>query len=228
MSNNYRSPDEFPEDDDSYSLIGPGELGVIAFDYLKGHKFLKQKTRILDIGCGNGHDSFYFLNNMDCEILGIDISKKAIAMAIEKARNGNYKNVKFECRSFTEISDGAYDIIFISGLYHFLKSEARDLLKKILKELLNPYGLLFLLTLSANDRLYYGRGTPVPSEHHSFIYSESGLTGVYLHFSTYDELISDFKFLDIKKLYEPEEYNPHLRGPENFLPWILIGEKPGN
>ena len=228
MSNDYRSSDEFPEDEGAYTLEGPGELGVIAINFLKDHRLSKQKINILDIGCGNGHDSFYFLDNLNCEIIGFDISNKAIAIATEKAKNKKYKNVKFECKSFIELLEGAYDIIFISGLYHFLKSEERDLLKNIIKKLLNPNGLLFLLTLSSNDTLYYGKGTPVPSESHSFIYSDLNTPDVYLHFSTRDELLSDFEFLDIKKLFEPKEYDPLLRGPENFLPWILIGEKPGN
>jgi len=40
-------------------------------------KIKKQKGKILDIGCGNGRDSFFF-NQKGYNVTGIDISKKAI------------------------------------------------------------------------------------------------------------------------------------------------------
>ena len=36
-----------------------------------------KKSRVLDIGCGNGRDS-YFFNKKGFKVTGIDISKKAI------------------------------------------------------------------------------------------------------------------------------------------------------
>ena len=46
----------------------------------------------------------------------------------------------------------------------------------------------------------------------------------YLHFSTRDELVEDFWFLEIKELYEHHEYDPQVKGPVKYIPGILIGE----
>ncbi len=112
------------------------------------------------------------------------------------------KNMKFECRSFTDLTKGEFDIIFCSGLYHFLKIDETELMRKKIKSLLKPHGLLFLSTLSVNDPFYYGSSELVPNEPNTFIYSDQTVACVYLHFSTKDELNEDFRFLDIKRLFK--------------------------
>jgi hypothetical protein len=46
----------------------------------------------------------------------------------------------------------------------------------------------------------------------------------YLHFSTRDELLEEFWFLEIKELCEHYEYDQQVKRPVNYIPWILIGE----
>jgi cyclopropane fatty-acyl-phospholipid synthase-like methyltransferase len=224
MSNDSPQPNDIQEYNEDYTLDGPSELGLAAVDYLKDKGYSHQYRKILDIACGNGRDSFYFINNLDCEILGIDISSQAIDLAKNKTTLEARKNMKFECKSYSDLTDGEFDIIFSSGLYHFLKKNERELMRNKIVSLLKPCGLLFLSTLSVNDPFYYGSGKPVQNEPHTFIYSDQTVAGVYLHFSTKDELMDDFSYLDIKRLFEHEDYNPKIKGPVNYIPWILVGE----
>lgn len=176
---------------------------------------------ILDIGCGYGRDVFYFLDNFRCRILGIDISKKAIEIALDtdtalKTQKGD--DVKFECCNFTELRDGKYDLVFISNLYQLLKKDERQELRKTIMRTLAPNGLLFLSTLSVRDPEHYRKGIPVFGESNSF------QEKVYIHFCTREELIEDFAFLNIKELYEHEYYEPHANGEvHHHISWILIG-----
>jgi cyclopropane fatty-acyl-phospholipid synthase-like methyltransferase len=202
----------------SWELEGPSELGIAAVKYLQASGLDKRALSILDIGCGNGRDAFYFCDNLACKVLGIDISMEAVDIATDRASKAQIKNVEFQCRSYTELKAGRYDIVFTASVYHSLNKEARQEFREVVKRSLKPKGTLFLSTLSIHDPEYYGRGTPVPDEPNSF------RNGVYLHFSTREELVQDFSFVNMKALYEHEDYDPRVKGEINYTPWILVGQ----
>ena len=209
-------------------LVEPSELATAAVEYLQKYKSNKEILSILDIGCGNGRDAFYFSDNLRCSVLGIDLSGEAIHFASNRALKLQKGNVKFQRLNFTELKEGKYDIVFTASLYHFLKKNEREEFRKIVMRTLKPNGLLFLSTLSVGDTEYYGKGTPVPEESNSFLYEHSAGNKVYLHFCTREELIEDFDFLNIKELYEHEDYDPRVKRPINYIPWIMIGEYTGS
>lgn len=202
-------------------LDGPSELGLAAVEYLKNNRPGSEKLDILDIGCGNGRDAFYLIASLNCDVLGVDISREAIDMA--KTRAGEAKNgrVRFQCRSYTELRTGKFDVVLCASVYHFLNREAREEFREVVKRSLKPDGLLFLSTLSVNDSEYYGKGTPVKGEVNSF------RDDVYVHFSTREELIQDFDFVNVVELYEHDDYDPRVKGPTNYIPWIMIGAYAG-
>jgi SAM-dependent methyltransferase len=202
-------------------LEGPSELGIAAAQYIESNRPTGEKLSILDIGCGNGRDAFYLVNNLRCDVLGLDISKEAIDIAKERAREAQTKNVKFQCRSYTGLRAGKYDIVLCASVYHFLNREAREEFRKVVKSSLKTGAMLFLSTLSVNDSEYYGKGTPVKGEPNSF------RDDVYVHFSTKEELTRDFDFVNAVELYEHDDYDPRVKGPVNYIPWILIGEYAG-
>lgn len=208
-------------------LEGPSELAIAAVGYFKKCKLNKEILSILDIGCGNGRDAFYFSDYLRCRILGIDISEEAVDIASNAALKAQKEDVKFQCCNFTELRGGKYDIVFSASVYHFLKKNERTEFRKMVMRTLKPNGLLFLSTLSVGDTEYYGKGTPVPEESNSFLYEFSPGESVYLHFCTREELVEDFAFLNIKGLYEHEDYDYSVKGPINYIPWILIGEYAG-
>jgi SAM-dependent methyltransferase len=193
----------------------PSELAVVTVEYLQEIGFDDKYVSILDVGCGYGRDAAYFCQHLNGMITGIDVSKEAIRMARDA-----YPGIKaeFQRRSFTEVHK-AYDVVFVSNLYHILRGSERKMLRKAVARLLKPVGLLFLGALSTNDPQEYGKGTPVPDEPNSFEGKK------YSHFFTQDELLQDFGFLKIKKLYEHEYYEPRATGdPHHHISWILIGE----
>ena len=57
------------------------------------YKFLKNyKGSIVDVGCGNGRDLTYFVNNK-LNIIGIDISKNAIEICKKKISKKIHQNL---------------------------------------------------------------------------------------------------------------------------------------
>ncbi|MBU3966542.1 MAG: class I SAM-dependent methyltransferase [Euryarchaeota archaeon] len=200
----------------------PSELAITAVKYLQKNRSNNMILSILDIGCGYGRDAFYFLDNIRCRILGIDISEKAIDIATNAAFKAQKEDVKIQCCNFTKLKEGKYDIVFISNLYQLLKKNEREELRKTVMRTLKPNGLLFLGTLSERDPEHYGKGTPVPGESNSF------QEKVYLHFCTKKELVEDFTFLNIKELYKHEYCEPRVTGEiHHHISWILIGEYVG-
>ncbi len=75
------------------------------------------KGKILDIGCGNGRDSI-FLAKKGYEVVGIDITPKAIALA---KKNGlKTKNLKFIVADAEKLpfKDGSFDSVYSAGVFH--------------------------------------------------------------------------------------------------------------
>lgn len=198
---------------------GPSELAVAAVKYLRKYRPNSRALDVLDIGCGYGRDSFYLQDNLECRVLGIDVSEKAIDMASKKALEMKKKDVKFRWCDFGALDEGKYDVIFCSHVYHLLQADARRAFRETVMRLLKSGGLVFLSTLSVRDPEHYGKGRPVPGEPNSFV------DKVYHHFCTREEIMQDFAFLAIKELYEREYDEPRAAGEvHHHILWIFSGE----
>ncbi|MEJ2279543.1 MAG: hypothetical protein P8Y70_17640 [Candidatus Lokiarchaeota archaeon] len=132
--------------------------------------------------------------------------------------NSTKTNVIFECMDWKDLDDSQYDIIYISGVYHFFKKGDRCLFISKIKKIIKSPGYLFLSTLSSNDTQYYGKGVPVKNDPNSF------QSEIFLHFSSKEELLKDFKFLKIFDLSEFFHKN-YAKDTDYHTMWILIGKK---
>ena len=201
----------------------PSELACVAVTYLRAYKPDNQPMSIVDIGCGYGRDTLYLANVLQCTVLGIDRSAKAIEIASSILTNVNQETVIFRQCDFCDLEYEKYDIVFTSHLYHLLNGDERKKLRRTINRLLKPKGLLFLSTLSVNDPEHYGKGNLVPGEPNSF-YDKT-----YLHLCTRDELLDDFGFLYMKDIYEHEFREPRTTGEtHHHISWIMTGENIGD
>ncbi|HYF83483.1 MAG TPA: class I SAM-dependent methyltransferase [Clostridia bacterium] len=103
-------------------------------------KGLLEKSKVLDIGCGNGRNSIYLAKH-GFEVDGIDFSSTSIEWANQKA-NENSVSVKFINQSFFdfEASCNSYDFIYDSGCLHHVKPHRRNQYIKRIVDLLKPEG----------------------------------------------------------------------------------------
>ncbi len=200
----------------------PGELAGAAVGYLKKNRPVNESLTVLDIGCGYGRDAFYFSDNLKCNVLGIDISEKAIEIAMNTVIKTGRHNINFRSIDFASLGGDKYDSVFASNVYQILHLHEREAFRDAVKKALKPDGLLFLATLSTSDPEHYGKGTPVAGEKNSFKDEK------YLHFCSKEELLKDFGFLDIKELYEQRYAEPRSTGDvHHHVSWILIGSLQG-
>lgn len=197
----------------------PSELALFAFNILQHDSRYQGNIDILDLGCGYGRDAVYLANNLDCHILGIDVSKEAIKLAKEFCPRELSNRIEFLCYDFSAIID-KFDMIFVSNLYYLLKPYERKKLWETVKRCLKKDGWLFLNTLSVRDPQQFGRGTPVETEANSFMDKK------YYHFSTRTEIEKDFEFVNIRALFEREYNENHTTGEAHrHISWILLGNQ---
>lgn len=115
-------------------------------------KYLQPEMKVLDIGCGVGSISLYVADKGN-EVLGIDISEKAVNAAQRSAEILGVKNASFKAINFldTDLQEKFDFIIFNNVIEHLPDDESAP--QKIYK-LLEMDGILFLSTCLDSDPLH--------------------------------------------------------------------------
>jgi len=117
------------------------------------NKYVKKPSlRILDIGCGAGTLSFY-LANKGHNVLGIDISSKAIKECNASKKALGLKNTDFQRVDFPDrIPNGKFDVIIFTEVIEHLEDDKKAL--QSIYKLLKPNGLMILSTPSDTAPLH--------------------------------------------------------------------------
>lgn len=88
---------------------------------------INEKQKILEIGCGQGFNTFLLSKNKKNKVVGIDLSKKEIEIAKKRYPNVDFKVMNAEDLKF---KSNSFDIVYaIEVLEHI------DSLKKVLSEI---------------------------------------------------------------------------------------------
>lgn len=102
-----------------------GNIDIYLLDQILKGRFTKEMN-ILDVGCGEGRNTIYFLNE-GYKIFGIDPNPMAIQMARVYARSilPDYDMLRFQEGDAQEIPfhEGAFDAVISSAVLHFAASE---------------------------------------------------------------------------------------------------------
>ncbi|NQT81073.1 MAG: class I SAM-dependent methyltransferase [Candidatus Aminicenantes bacterium] len=89
------------------------EYVVSKINELRRYIRLTKRTRLLDVGCGNGFFTYYF--DKICDTYGVDFSKKMLQMnPIKKTYLMQAENLQFE--------DGSFDVVFCHALLHHVEN----------------------------------------------------------------------------------------------------------
>ena len=78
----------------------PWDINRAAPAFIKKNKEIKGKVAVL--GCGKGHDAFYFAKS-NCEVCGFDFSEGAIKFCNELKNEKNFNNINFHYVDFFDL-----------------------------------------------------------------------------------------------------------------------------
>lgn len=156
---------------------------------------IDKKTTLLELGCGNGRDSFYFAKN-NIKTIALDLSQKAIK------NNSSFKhdNVEFKVADFTNLNDNEFENLGTIYSRFTLHSVSREAYLRTIDwcyRNLPEDGKFYIEARTINDPLY-GRGTEVGID--EFV------TTHYRRFLDIKEVISDLKKTGFHLMYALEDY----------------------
>ena len=131
---------------------------LAAYSFCTGMKPQREDIRILDAGCGTGVGTEYLiLLNPKAEIVGIDLSEKALAIAKERYQRSGVAGKHERSIAFhqfpiekAEELDGEFDLINCVGVLHHLPDPIKGI--KSLAKKLAPGGLMHIFVYAELGR----------------------------------------------------------------------------
>ena len=130
--------------------------------------YLTADSELLELGCGNGRDSLYFISK-GLKVTAIDASDFVINELIAVSKN---TDAKFVCGDFVDsdlIYSAKYDWCYSRFSVHAISEPQENTLLDNVKNSLKRGGKFFVEVRSINDPIY-GKGISVGKN--SFIYND--------------------------------------------------------
>ncbi len=118
---------------------------LAAYNFCTGQKPPRQDIRILDAGCGTGVGTEYLVHlNPQVQVVGIDLSAGALAVAKERCQKSGADRVEFHHLSLYDVEQvpGEFDLINCVGVLHHLPDPIRGI--EALSKKLAPGGLMHI------------------------------------------------------------------------------------
>ncbi|MDV2995169.1 MAG: hypothetical protein N4J56_004823 [Chroococcidiopsis sp. SAG 2025] len=118
---------------------------LAAYSFCTGQKPQKQDIRILDAGCGTGVGTEYLVHlNPQAQVVGIDLSAGALAVARERCQRSGANRVEFHHLSLYDAEQlpGEFDLINCVGVLHHLPDPIRGI--QAIASKLAPGGIMHI------------------------------------------------------------------------------------
>jgi 2-polyprenyl-3-methyl-5-hydroxy-6-metoxy-1,4-benzoquinol methylase len=144
--------------------------------------------RVLDIGCGDGRHSKYFIS-LGYQIVGVDFCKKSIDICTSKFKNGKAKFYVLDLTNKGALTKlGKFDIIIDWSVLDHIRSEY---LKNYLENIhtsMTSEGYLFITAFNDSlPGLFKNKKYKIKNGHYSKGYSINELIKLFPHFHLIDK-----------------------------------------
>ncbi len=126
-------------------------------------KLLSPKSKILELGCGNGNDSIGFAK-AGHNLIATDFSEVVIKNNSE--RLGQVSGLTFEVLDMSEpfkFERNEFDAVYARLSLHYFTNEVTRRVFSEIKRVLKPNGQLFFICKSTDDPLY-GKGNQIEAD----------------------------------------------------------------
>lgn len=118
---------------------------LAAYNFCTGQKPARSDIRILDAGCGTGVGTEYLVHlNPQAQVVGIDLSAGALAVAKERCQKSGADRVEFHHLSLFDADQlpGEFDLINCVGVLHHTPDPIRGI--QALSKKLAPGGIMHI------------------------------------------------------------------------------------
>lgn len=122
-------------------------------------KIIPPVSSILELGCGDGNDSFYFADKGH-KVLATDFSDVAIEKNKEKHKHNNLIFEMLDVSKSMPFSDNEFDVVYARLSLHYFTDNVTKKIFGEIHQILKPKGYLCFLCKSNIDPLY-GRGKQI-------------------------------------------------------------------
>lgn len=154
--------------------------------------YIKPGTRLLELGCGNGRDAFYFAKN-NLQITALDLESEEIKYLTKKNK---CTNLKFLNKDFTTFSsENTFDIVYSRFTIHSISSDDETLTFKNTYKNLKKDGLFLMEVRSIKDEMF------ITSDKLS---DNEGTTDHYRRFINYKEVKQKLEGMNFKIIFSIE------------------------
>jgi tellurite methyltransferase len=180
--------------------------------------FLNEKSSLIDLGCGNGRDSIYFMKN-SCKVLGIDQSNSAIEYI--KNKTEGFSDSQFIKGDFTKLEDiGTFNVVYSRFTLHSVSKVEQDKVLKFATKQLVKKGL-FCIEVRGKKNELFGKGVRVVGEKDAYIFDDH-----YRRFLDFELLKNDLIDLGFVIEFSAEDkgFSPLEDKNETFI--RVIARKP--
>ena len=151
-----------------YASIANNEIKPSDFA-MKINSRLPQEAHIMELGCGNGRDSLFFLRNGH-NVIAIDGSKTAIDILNEVTKDNS--NALFVCDDFVKchaLYQMQYDCVYSRFTLHAINEEQENELLNNVKDAICMGGIFCIEARTIHDEIY-GMGELVA--HNAYMYND--------------------------------------------------------
>jgi SAM-dependent methyltransferase len=215
----YRNPKLVTKND------GPNADTLRFIKFLKkNQKYLIENRNILDLGCGTGRNSNYLAQN-DNKVIGIEISKTALKIAEERAKNLGV-SVDYRLGNIGDkydILSNSIDIILDVTSSNSLDEKGRDIYLSECNRVLKSGGYMFVRALckDGNKNVKNLLKNSPGKEHDTYIIKEIGLTErVFSRQDFIDIYGKYFKLLNLEKKTSYTTFNGRIYKRDYFLAYL--------
>jgi bifunctional enzyme CysN/CysC len=182
---------------DSYYKKRKAPIVPSSFALFCNQNFLTKRSHLIEFGCGNGRDAFYFAK--DHSVTAIDESEVVVTANQQRAMQEGHLNIEFftgqfgnKIQNFPEVADAIYARFVI----HAMTEEAEKNALLASKRILRNGGKLLLEFRTIHDQMI-NKGKKVGDTER--------ITDHYRRFIDFDKFCSELKTLGFKLEYAIEK-----------------------
>lgn len=178
--------------------------------------YVKEGSSLIELGCGNGRDSFLFSDH-GVNVMAIDQCENEIAVLVEKNK---FSNLKFICCDFTKMNGiGFFDNVYSRFTLHSITEQEENEVIKWAHEHLNKGGK-FLIEARGKKNELYKLGDSVPEQSDAYIYE-----GHYRRFIDIDIFYNKLTAAGFKVILKEEKSGFAPFGDTNYVFMRVIASK---